>query len=358
MYMRGLINTAYIVDKIHPILVDRLDCAMSRFSKDLNNRALDDRVEFFADDVIIDNEYLSSEVSNTNINEKLHKKSTSSDTVNFLVNFFAKEFLLSGSSINHTLYNMLYLMNQLGLYPDEIYINDIFREFKTNVIDVHKYDLWNKSDHMNIGRYVDLLIKYEFPYISYLRLPHSAKKDIKKEDIKKDLEGEGTEGIVNTGLNWIKSQATLIGGSILSLIAANGGKLSSSGMKITDIVKVAYSVGFRGESLIEAVAIAMGESQGDANAVGDIKLAGIDKRGVNWGPSVGLWQIRTIVDQTNTGGIRDIEILTDPKKNAQSAWAISGGGKNWNPWTVWKEGTYKKHMQSAENAVNEFLNNK
>lgn len=69
-----------------------------------------------------------------------------------------------------------------------------------------------------------------------------------------------------------------------------------------------------------AAAIAFAESGGDVGVVGDVSLGG----------SIGLWQIFTKAHPNY-----DPAKLTDPDYNAKAAFAISGGGKNWHPWSTY-----------------------
>lgn len=118
---------------------------------------------------------------------------------------------------------------------------------------------------------------------------------------------------------------------------------SSSGVQT---VRAAYAAGFRGEQLVTAVAIAKGESGWRADAEGDVGLAN-DK----WGPSIGLWQIRSLRADTGTGRDRDAAALRDPTFNARAAWSISSGGSNWRPWTVYTSGAYRAHIGAARAAI-------
>ena len=60
----------------------------------------------------------------------------------------------------------------------------------------------------------------------------------------------------------------------------------------------------RVESATVATAIARAESGLNPNAVGDE-----DKVDVRWGPSIGLWQIRSLHSHTSTGKPRDASRL-------------------------------------------------
>lgn len=110
---------------------------------------------------------------------------------------------------------------------------------------------------------------------------------------------------------------------------------------------VAYAAGARTVDVLRlAVAIAGGESGWRPDAVGDVSLAD-DK----WGPSIGLWQIRSLRAQTGTGQSRDANRLPDPAFNARSMWEISGGGQSWGPWSVYTSGAYRQHLDVAGSAA-------
>ena len=112
----------------------------------------------------------------------------------------------------------------------------------------------------------------------------------------------------------------------------------------------AWNAGFRGESLGMAVAIAGGESSYNPGAVGDVSLMN-DK----WGPSVGLWQVRTLNDPSQWGGVdrgRDISILTNnPQEQANMAFAISRGGTKWTDWSVYTSGSYCGYIDAANSGI-------
>lgn len=98
----------------------------------------------------------------------------------------------------------------------------------------------------------------------------------------------------------------------------------------------AYAAGFRGQALITAVAIAGAESS----------------YGADPGPSptndYGFWQINSPSHpQYSTW-----QLLSSPLYNAQAAYAISGGGTNFTPWTTYTSGAYKSHLSEATAAVN------
>jgi hypothetical protein len=125
-----------------------------------------------------------------------------------------------------------------------------------------------------------------------------------------------------------------------------GGGTGSNILGIDEVVRYAMLAGFRGDALVTMVAIAKAESGFDANAAGDGAL--VNK---TWGLSLGLWQVRSLNAEYGTGKTRDATKLRDPAFNARSAWAISGGGTNFKPWSVFTNGRYRQHLPAATVAV-------
>lgn len=123
-----------------------------------------------------------------------------------------------------------------------------------------------------------------------------------------------------------------------------GGALSPE-----QIAQLAYNAGFRGQALVTAVAVALGESGGRPDAMGDTTI-----QTGTWGPSVGLWQVRSIKRETGKGSTRDQQANLNPARNARAAFEISGGGKNFGPWTVFTKGIYRNHLSRAQQAVSKI----
>lgn len=123
--------------------------------------------------------------------------------------------------------------------------------------------------------------------------------------------------------------------------------MPDQGYSINDVAQIAFNEGFRGQSLAIMTAIAMAESGGRPGAMGDVGL-----ETSQWGPSVGLWQIRSLKSQTGSGGVRDQNANTDPATNAKHAFSISGGGKNFQAWSTYTNGAYAKFLTLAQQAAN------
>jgi hypothetical protein len=129
-----------------------------------------------------------------------------------------------------------------------------------------------------------------------------------------------------------------------------GGGRAKNVLGIDEVVRLAVAAGFRGDQLATAVAIAKAETGFDAEAIGDQAL-----QDAKWGPSLGLWQIRSLNAERGTGKTRDAGNLKDPAFNARSAYAISGGGVNFTPWTMYTNRRYAKHLAEARLAVRSFF---
>lgn len=111
------------------------------------------------------------------------------------------------------------------------------------------------------------------------------------------------------------------------------------------IAEYAHDAGFRGQDLTVAVAVALAESGGDTKAHNPVPPDN----------SYGLWQINMIGslgparrDQFDLDGNRE---LFDPQENAKAAWAISGHGDSFQPWTTYTSGAYKKYLDDARRGI-------
>lgn len=122
-----------------------------------------------------------------------------------------------------------------------------------------------------------------------------------------------------------------------------GGPPPTSG---STVVRTLRAVGFSGDSLVTALAVSRAESGWRPAAVGDVGLQ--DEK---WGPSVGLFQIRSLVSEDQSGRPRDYTSLFDPEFNARAAYAISQGGTNWRAWTAYTSGAYRQYLDEARQLV-------
>lgn len=108
------------------------------------------------------------------------------------------------------------------------------------------------------------------------------------------------------------------------------------------IYALARNAGLDLSPALIATAVALAESGGRTDAMGDLGL-----QNATWGPSVGLWQIRSLKSQSGTGQPRDATKLTDPVFNAKSMASISGTGSNFGPWSTFNNGSYKNHISAV-----------
>lgn len=121
-------------------------------------------------------------------------------------------------------------------------------------------------------------------------------------------------------------------------------------MTPTEVARLALAELGDPEKAVVAVAIAKAESNLNPSAVGDKRLVS-----ETWGPSIGLWQIRSLHTHRGTGKERDATRLHDPAFNARAMRIISSNGTYWRPWSVWLHGTYEKHLPEARLAVTDVL---
>lgn len=112
------------------------------------------------------------------------------------------------------------------------------------------------------------------------------------------------------------------------------------------VARLALSVLNDAESAAEALAIARAENRGhDPHAKGDTGL--VDEK---WGPSIGIWQVRSLHAQEGTGRPRDATKLTNPEFNARSMASISSGGSDWSAWSTWPSPA-GEHLDWARDVV-------
>lgn len=112
----------------------------------------------------------------------------------------------------------------------------------------------------------------------------------------------------------------------------------------SEIFAAARAVGLSSAAATIAVAVALAESGGNDTAIGDVGL-----QNNTWGPSVGVWQIRTLKSQTGTGSDRDVNALQgNLQRQALAMKNISSGGSNWTPWTTYTRGTYQQFIGQAQ----------
>jgi hypothetical protein len=113
-----------------------------------------------------------------------------------------------------------------------------------------------------------------------------------------------------------------------------------------NVAAIARGAGLPSSAIPTAVAIAKAESGFVVEATGDVALQ--DNK---WGPSIGLWQIRSLRADYGTGRTRDGSKLELPGFNARSMVKISNGGTDWSAWSTYNSGAYKKHLAEAQRAA-------
>ena len=126
------------------------------------------------------------------------------------------------------------------------------------------------------------------------------------------------------------------GGGLRPVTRRSGGARASAGGRLSygQIVTLAQRTGFPNPQL--AAAVAMAESGGNIGAHGDRTLGG----------SYGLWQIH----HPSHPGYDIDRLASDATYNARAAYNISGGGRNWSPWTTYRTGAYKQFLKGGGGA--------
>jgi hypothetical protein len=105
--------------------------------------------------------------------------------------------------------------------------------------------------------------------------------------------------------------------------------------------------GFKPEQAKIMTAIAQAESGGNPAAVGDVGL-----QNGTWGPSVGLFQVRTLKAETGTNHDRDIHhLMGDVQAQVRAAFDISDHGRNFQPWSTFTSGSYHQFLNAPLDTV-------
>jgi hypothetical protein len=104
--------------------------------------------------------------------------------------------------------------------------------------------------------------------------------------------------------------------------------------------------GFKGKALETAYAVMMAESGGNPRAHNPNASTGDN--------SYGLFQINMLGNlgpaRLKQYGLKSNEDLFDPLTNARVAFRMSGGGKNWQPWSAYKNGSYQQYLKAGSSA--------
>jgi LysM repeat protein len=105
--------------------------------------------------------------------------------------------------------------------------------------------------------------------------------------------------------------------------------------------------GFVGEERAIGVAIVLAESSGRSDAIGDVSL-----EDATFGPSVGLFQIRSLKADKGSGRTRDELANLDPATNARHARQVFlDAGSRFTPWSTFNSGAHRRFLDRAHDAV-------
>lgn len=110
-----------------------------------------------------------------------------------------------------------------------------------------------------------------------------------------------------------------------------------------ELLAVLKEAGFQGEALKTAYAVARAESSGRPKAFNGNTRTGDQ--------SYGIFQINMLnrlgPARRKAYGLKSNDELYDPLVNAKAAYAISNGGKNWQPWGAYTNLSYQRHLAEA-----------
>lgn len=171
---------------------------------------------------------------------------------------------------------------------------------------------------------------------------------------------DGTASNVNKALSLIgadQSYMSLAGGGGYYAAPASSGSTAPAtppgkgSLTASQVYKLARQAGLSPSQAVIATAISGAESGWSPGATGDVSL-----ENATWGPSEGLWQVRSLKSQTGTGQDRDASRLYDPNFNAHAMVDISGHGSNWRPWSTFTSGAYLAYLSEARQAASANAN--
>jgi uncharacterized protein YraI len=126
-------------------------------------------------------------------------------------------------------------------------------------------------------------------------------------------------------------------------IAANAAaRVSATGIDLC--AQDGYAAGFRGGSLVTAVAVAMAESSCNPSAsAGNPAGSGCPYGSIDRG----LWQINSCWHPEVSDAC-----AYNAQCNANAAYTISYSGTYWTPWSTYNNGAYAAYLSAAQAAVN------
>lgn len=100
------------------------------------------------------------------------------------------------------------------------------------------------------------------------------------------------------------------------------------------------SVGFTGERVEQMLAVSLAEGGRQVSCVADENL--VDAK---WGPSIGVFSIRTLNAELGSGSCRDRNRIDgDLHQQAVCAFEISGQGRTLQPWSTFTNGRWRKYV--------------
>lgn len=130
-----------------------------------------------------------------------------------------------------------------------------------------------------------------------------------------------------------------IAAGAVAVLSFGGVEYLMGDLTATQIKNLAINAGFTGNDLTTAVAVALAESTGNPQALGDV--------GIGQG-SYGLWQINSYYHPEYGP---DFTTLYDPQTNANAAFAVySAAGDSFTPWSTFKSGAYRSFLSQAQTA--------
>lgn len=107
------------------------------------------------------------------------------------------------------------------------------------------------------------------------------------------------------------------------------------------LIRLAEKAGVSPLAAVTAAAIALAESGGNPRAYNPVPPDN----------SYGLWQVNMIgglgPQRRRQFGLDSNDQLFDPWTNARAMAAISGGGRNWGPWSTYTSGAYRRYMAAG-----------
>lgn len=121
------------------------------------------------------------------------------------------------------------------------------------------------------------------------------------------------------------------------------GRVGPTYLHADEAARMLLNAGFSvKENAVIALAVMKEESLLSPDAEGDLLI-----QDAEWGPSIGVMQIRSRKAEKGTGSQRDADVLRDPKRNIAEAKALFDT-QGFRPWGAYSSGRYRKHLPWAE----------